>query len=67
MKKKRIIGAVLLIAIAAAVACFKQSKRAKPEVVADSPRAEQQTASGTSVVEEWGEESFPASDPPQSW
>ena len=32
-----------------------------------SVRAEQETPEGQPVVEEWGEESFPASDPPQSW
>lgn len=30
-------------------------------------RERQETEEGTSVVEEWGEGSFPASDPPQSW
>ncbi len=30
-------------------------------------RNEQHTRSGTPVVDEWGKESFPASDPPQSW
>ena len=33
----------------------------------DHDRAEQTTPEGKPVVEEWGEESFPASDPQQSW
>lgn len=30
-------------------------------------RETQETPEGKPVVEEWGDESFPASDPPQSW
>lgn len=32
-----------------------------------SERSEQETRSGEPVETEWGRESFPASDPPQSW
>ncbi len=35
--------------------------------VAESDRVDQTTPQGASIVEEWGEESFPASDAPQSW
>lgn len=30
-------------------------------------RAEQRTREGAPIADEWGKESFPASDPPQSW
>ncbi len=33
----------------------------------ESDRSAQHAPDGSSVVEEWGEESFPASDAPQSW
>lgn len=36
-------------------------------VAEDADRSTQRAPDGTSVVDEWGEESFPASDAPQSW
>ncbi|NND01360.1 MAG: hypothetical protein HKN91_01100 [Acidimicrobiia bacterium] len=66
MNKKRILGVAMLVAIVTALTVFKRCKT-NPVAVSDSPREEQQTATGKPVVEEWGEESFPASDPPQSW
>ncbi|MBT8199441.1 MAG: hypothetical protein KJO36_02880 [Acidimicrobiia bacterium] len=36
-------------------------------VVEDADRSSQRAPDGTGLVDEWGEESFPASDAPQSW
>jgi len=52
-------------AVAAAIVSLivKRTRRDTPV----GQRQQQRTEDGTSVVDEWGEESFPASDAPQSW
>ena len=58
----------LVLAIAATLAMaaiameFLRRRR-----VERSRRSEQESPSGEPVENEWGKESFPASDPPQSW
>jgi len=60
--------------------CYRAARRHEPAAstpasedhtadvqVHDSQRSEQHTEDGASVVDEWVMESFPASDPPQSW
>lgn len=60
--------ALLLLAVVGAIALTQLvMKRRSAEASSDSVRAEQEADDGTPVVQEWGEESFPASDPPQSW
>lgn len=41
--------------------------RSKRGTVELSARARQRTSEGEPIEDEWGRESFPASDPPQSW
>ncbi len=66
--------AVYAIAVAAIVTVIAALilKRRRSEVPGESaptqePKQEQRTEDGNSVVEEWGKESFPASDAPQAW
>ena len=63
MKRAAIVTGILG-ALAGLMAVVRKRKRNEP---LHSPRSEQATVDGTPVVEEWGVESFPASDPPQSW
>lgn len=61
--KKLISFISLLATVWAAIKKFRDRKSTDYQEPAPfSPREEQ-----PEVVEEWGEESFPASDPPQSW
>lgn len=64
-------GAVVTAGLAVAAVRRYQSERLAPTAAddrtAESLREEQHVEGGESVVEEWGKESFPASDPPQSW
>lgn len=58
-----IAGAIIsLIGIAAVVLARSRRRRVDPSV-----RARQRTSEGEPIEDEWGKESFPASDPPQSW
>lgn len=63
----RIFTATVVLIGAALAAAWWVRRRDADGLVPSSGREEQQTQSGTPIVEEWGEESFPASDPPQSW
>ncbi len=45
----------------------KEVRTVSREKLPRSPRAGQRTEAGGSIVDEWMRESFPASDPPQSW
>ncbi len=63
MKKLGILIALVCIAIAGAGLVRRRSSSGGPH----ADRKEQTTPEGKPVVEEWGEASFPASDPPQSW
>lgn len=67
MTKKQVLAAVAAGLGALAVIILEGRKRPDPaphptEAAPYSHRDEQ-----PEIVEEWGEESFPASDPPQSW
>lgn len=58
-----IAGAIIaLVGIAGVV--LVRSKRRRVDL---SLRAGQRTRAGEPIEDEWGRESFPASDPPQSW
>lgn len=65
------VKALIRVAVAAAVgvAVWKAvaSLRRGTPATRRAGRADQTTGEGRPIVEEWGEESFPASDPPQSW
>ncbi|MFC6152208.1 hypothetical protein [Nocardioides yefusunii] len=44
-----------------------KDEAAREEAEKNTPASSQSGGSANDEVEEWGEESFPASDPPQSW
>lgn len=62
--KMKVLTFLVLMAAGVAVVALMRRRQPNPQ---DHDRAEQATPEGKPVVEEWGEESFPASDPPQSW
>jgi hypothetical protein len=62
--------AIVIAAVVAVVAVLILRRRGNEVPVESAPARstrEQSTEDGSSVVQEWGEESFPASDAPQSW
>lgn len=64
MKAVYTIAAAAIVAVIAVLILKRRTSEAPGE---SAPRQEQRTEDGDSVVEEWGEGSFPASDAPQSW
>lgn len=58
-----VAGAIIALIGIVAVVLVRSKKRH----VATSVRARQRTSEGEPIEDEWGKESFPASDPPQSW
>ena len=63
--RERCVGAGVIIALIVLVAVVLV--RSKRKRVDTSVRARQHTRAGEPIEDEWGKESFPASDPPQSW
>ncbi|MGA9594982.1 MAG: hypothetical protein WBV06_02405 [Acidimicrobiia bacterium] len=61
------VSAIVVAAIVTVVAVLIFARRGREVPGEFAPKHEQRTQDGGSVVEEWGEESFPASDAPQSW
>lgn len=59
--------AVLLLGAIAIVAKLRRSSAQKGTPPSDGDPTTQDDNPDPSVVDEWGVESFPASDPPQSW
>lgn len=62
---KRLGQIVLAVAVGAAIG--RWARRRVIIEASDSDRARQTGPSGDPVVDVWGDDSFPASDPPQSW
>lgn len=62
--RERCVVAGTITAVIVVVAVLVRSKK---RGVDRSERARQRTPEGEPIEDEWGRESFPASDPPQSW
>jgi hypothetical protein len=66
--KKLILRLLVASAVGIAVWQAVESRRRSGRGAHHSAgRQHQVTEDGEGVVDEWGKESFPASDPPQSW
>lgn len=62
--RERCVVAGAITAVIVVVAVLVRSKTRRVDT---SVRARQRTSEGEPIEDEWGKESFPASDPPQSW
>ncbi len=63
-RERCLVAGAIIALIGIAAAALIRSRRRQVDT---SVRARQRTRAGEPIADEWGKESFPASDPPQSW
>ena len=63
-RERCVVTGAIIALIGIAIVVLVRSKRRRVDT---SVRARQHTRAGEPIEDEWGKESFPASDPPQSW